>query len=702
LGSNNLVTPVGGIFSDNLPVSSIIQPDTLDLNSAAGPRRITYTYTNAFGCTDTRFKDVTLYHTPEINFTVVGGCAGQLITFNPTLGNFDPSFDSITRVVWNFGDGNTTTVIPSVGSTIPVQTHTYNSNTGYLNPILTVTNQGFCQVSVSNPLLVSPLVVLDRYAAPYVEDFQLSNGGWLPQQEKFGNNDTLRTDTTWQYADLLSGHIQDAGNKAWVTHATSDNVYNLDERAHVYSPCFDFTRTWRPMISLDVWRDMTPGIDGAILEAYNPVDDNWHAVGSVNKGQRWYQSDFLLSRPGSQRSVLNPTGWTGISNGWENARYRLDSFAGRQNVRFRVSFATTPNTVLVDQPQGFAFDSVWIGERGRNVLIEHFTNYAYPDVHLVDQGLYSQIFNNYNGRDYSLIQYHSEVSATDDQQNAVSYNDVSARSLFYGVQQFDNRALVDGTPRGDATTSGLDIDSVDLDMLQFPAFNVFVDPLSINTATGEISVSASFQATKPMPADDYRFYAVIVEDSIPCQLVNQNSVQYELMGVMRKMLPTPAGEQYLGSWWQGQQISFSESYTSTINLPSTLSLLSAVVFIQNGDESNPEVYQVATTRDLTIYAYDSLTTVIPLRPNHDKETSTCKLFPNPAVDNFTVQFEQPLTTDYQWQLVNVLGQTMQSGQANAGTQNIQIDTRDYPAASYFFIIGNDRVRTQRQVIIQRP
>src|SRR5690606_2750903 len=93
-------------------------------------------------------------------------------------------------------------------------------------------------------------------------------------------------------------------------------------------------------------------------------------------GVNWYQTDFLIARPGNQDDVTYPRGWTGESYDWENTRYRLDFLAGSPHVRFRVAFAADSNTVL-EGHEGMAFDSVWIGERGRNVLVEHFSNYYY-------------------------------------------------------------------------------------------------------------------------------------------------------------------------------------------------------------------------------------------------------------------------------------------------------------------------------------
>jgi hypothetical protein len=466
------------------------------------------------------------------------------------------------------------------------------------------------------------------------------------------------------------------------------------------------------MISMDVWKDMQEGIDGAVLEYYHDTSRTWRVLGALNEGIGWYNSDFLLSRPGAQlnSNTLTPTGWTGESNGWENARFRLDQFAGRPSVRFRIAFAAAQNTINPNLPsnqqlQGFAFDSVWIGERGRNVLVEHFTNYNYPNVNTIDVGLYNKIFSNINGRDVNLIQYNTGHSSPSDQLYIFDSIDVNVRRLYYGIDD-DNRAMVDGTRRGDGTTENLSLNELDYDMLQFPAFNIYINPLTVQqTATGyDVTVGGSVLANQVMPQRDYRFRTVIVEDSILSQPDPSGSIPtYHTMSVMRRALPNAAGIAYNNGFWLGQSVGMPNQ-TYSIPVPTGASInparLSALVFIQ--DEVDKEVYQVATTRDLTIYAYDRLTGVSPIEPTTTAETASCRLYPNPTVDNFTVDFEKPLISEHRWKVIDILGQVVEEGQAQAGTQQIQVNTQKLAPASYFFVIENGRTYTQRQVIIYKP
>ena len=45
------------------------------------------------------------------------------------------------------------------------------------------------------------------------------------------------------------------------------------------------------MISMDIWRDMNEGIDGVVMEYYDPVTSTWKVLGDSGNGIRWYHWD---------------------------------------------------------------------------------------------------------------------------------------------------------------------------------------------------------------------------------------------------------------------------------------------------------------------------------------------------------------------------------------------------------------------------
>lgn len=681
------VTPQGGIFTDNLVVTGIAQDTMLNLSGTMGPRRITYYYLDTVStCRNNAYQDVTLYNTPDVDFYALGGCVGANIIFvsDSAVNNLTPGLDSITRVEWIFGDGNNAVVFPPLATEIPNQTYVYATN-GVYQVQMAVTNQGQCTDTVTRQLVVSPYV--NTY--PYVQDFQAGAGNWYQEQPIIVPD----TAAVWQRAQLLGNTINDPGNFAWVTRPNAPYTYNQDDRGWVYSPCFDFSTAWRPMIVMDIWRDFLTDVDGAVLEYYDEWAYTWIPVGETDKGINWYQTDFLVSRPGNQPTVTYPRGWTGESSGWEKARYRLDALAGRPNVRFRVAFASDPNTVL-EGHEGMAFDSVWIGERGRNVLVEHYSNYYHVNqqgaiMDVIDQFVYDTIYNNNNGRDVSLIQYQTDIVNLDPI-NAQYSTDFDARVLYYGINA-NSQIRVDGMTHGTGKSEDLRQWDLEYDMLQFPVFNIQIDPLVFSGNT--IQISTTTTALANVDSSDYSITVAITEDFV------YNGRGFPMKSVLRKLLPDATGYTYQQAWTPGQSVSQNPSWVysfGTLN-PNNIQ---ATVYIQNN--ATKDVLQVATTRDLSIFPPVG---TIPTEEEASarEDLAGMNLFPNPASSYFNVTFETPLSDDYTWNVVDVLGRVVQTGQVEEGSTQIIVESYRLSEGTYFFTMQNEKGYAQRKVVItQRP
>ena len=681
------VTPSGptGVFTDNLLISGIVQDSFLNLAGTVGPRRVYYYYTDtASTCSNSASQSITIFNTPDVDFYALGGCETQVITFvsDSSTNNLIPGLDSITQVEWIFGDGFNNIISPLPTATqIPNETHVYNSS-GVFQVMMVVSNQGQCSDTTTNQLVISPYVT----TYPYVEDFQGGAGGWYQEEEVIVPD----SNAVWQWANIAGTSINDPGNMAWVTRPNAPYTYEKNDRGWVYSPCFDFTNAWRPMIVMDIWRDFLLDIDGSVLEYYDNYNNEWYPVGIKDWGINWYQTNFLLSRPGNQENTTYPRGWTGESNDWENTRYRLDYLAGRPHVRFRVAFAADSNTVL-EGHEGMAFDSVWIGERGRNVLVEHFSNryHVSPNsgwvMQQIDQYVYDEIYNGTNGRDVSLIQYQTYMPQQDPI-NAQNWEDPDSRILYYGVNA-SGQMRIDGSSRGDGLSESLSQWELDYDMMQFAPFDIQLSPLVFSGNT--IQMSASATALTNLDSAEYSMTFAVTEDNLSL------GTNYTSKAVLRKLVPDAAGFRYDRPWSPGQNVIQSASWVypfGTLN-PANIQL---VVYIQNN--FTKDVLQVATTRDLTIYPPTGTVTVEEADLARE-DLDGMNLFPNPASNYFHVSFEKPLNDEYDWRLIDVLGRVVQQGKAQPGTEQITVETNLLSEGSYFFTLHNDNAYAQRQVVI---
>lgn len=688
-----IVAPLGGFFTDNLALTSIRDSFFLDLGSLPGPRTVTYNYIDPLTlCQNSEAIEIYLFSAPDLDFEVYGGCSQMDITFDGSANNLIAGIDSITQIWWDFeGNGTLTyTQLDTSPITIPDTTYQYSAS-GTYNVTLYVTNQGACVQSITKPLIISPYY--DLATADYIEDFNTGAGDWFDDQPA-----NVTPNNVWTYETSLNGAQINSPDGAWVTIV--DSLYAPAQSAWVYSPCFDFTNSIRPMIAFDLWRDLLSGIDGAVLEFYNNSNNTWERVGDVGEGISWYQSDFVLARPGNQATVGFPRGWTGRSNGYESARLRLDQFKGDRDIRFRIAFATSGQTVI-DSLSGFgyegaAFDNVFIGERTRNVLVEHFSNQNYQTLggltsDNIDAIVYNSIFNSSYGSDVVLLQYQIDDNNTIGTDPVYQSNsaDLGGRSFEYGTQP--GEILIDGRMIGTGRSEDLNDWEMDYDMLQFPDFEVRIDqPITI--VGNVLTTSATVEALEDKAFDNYVIHTAIMQDSLTF-----NARSFNMLSIVRKMQPNNAGVNETHDWVIGQTATVAHSwdYTGQLNVASfNPDELEVVVFIQN--DRTDEIYQVSTTQDLNRY---NGTQTIPTDPR--TEIFDLNVYPNPSSDLFNVAFDKALTQAYNWRLVDVTGRTLQAGTAEAGTETFTIDADRLVDGAYFFVINSEdnQVYAQRKLIV---
>lgn len=698
--------PTGGVFDDiTVGVTNGILADSLfDPMAQQGVRLITYTYTDTnTTCTETLYDTITVYNFPQVYFDIDGGCEGDTLTFLPgptSLVNNGVAIDSLTMAIWTYGDGvvDTVTAIPNP-VVVPNNEHIYAS-AGVYYPTLTLRNRNQCDTTFTKRIVISPKAQ-PTPGNDYFEDFQASHGNWFQETIDTAIISGIVTDSLWQWSQALGSSIntQFSGNIAWITNAAG--TYGKGDQAWVYSPCFDLSLLNRPMIELSYWKDTRPGVDGAVIEYYDTKALKWTVLGRRFKGINWYDQAWVVSGPGAQSGT--PIGWSGASYGWKNARYRLDAqgndLRGQESVRFRVAFSSSDNTVLGGE--GFAFDSVRIGERTRSVLVEHFSSVKYPGIAGIEDTLYGAIYNSLYGRDVHLIQYHTGDYGNDEQYNLADA-DSDARILYYGITD-PNQVRVNGEDYVSTTDSLVyyKMETLDMEMLKDPKFKItYTNVPALNVTGNIVSSKVLIEALDNMPNDDYSIFVSITEDSV--QLKGGANPHYG-KAINRKLLDDPDGYTRSHAWALGDMDTLSPSWNfsaNAVNFDKTN--FEIVTFIQN--KNTKEVYQVNSTRNLTIYAgsVDSVKIIVEELEDKDGiEITTMQLYPNPAQNAFNVEFDKALEGNYQWRLVDAIGQRVREGEVQAGTDLMQVNTEEFPSGMYIFSIYNDKVYTQRKVLISR-
>jgi hypothetical protein len=697
-------TPSGGVFEDisnlasgGIVIGGVVSDSLFDPMAQMGRRIVMYYYTDTAalsGCTDTISKTIDVYNLPEVAFESAGGCVGDAILFQPKnpagLSNIFPAIDSITMAIWNYGDGiiDTVTTFPNQ-ILVPDRTHIYTT-TGVYFPTLTLVNRGTCDTSFTKRIIVSPKVVVND-TTPYYQDFQASPGDWFQDNELVFS--TNGVDSLWEWG-LAAGQrittLQES-NLVWVTDL--DSSYRSGEKGWVLSPCFDIGTLRRPMVALDIWRDTREGVDGVIMQYFDQPSQSWTNLGVREKGINWYNPSYVIASPGDQAGA--PIGWSGISNSWEDARYRLDvvggDLRGQRNLRLRLAFASSPNSV-VGNLEGFAFDNFYIGNRTRSVLLEHFTNQSYSGMGQIETDLYAMVYDNLYGRDVNLVQYHTEYNSFDylHQQSLAESN---SRVLYYGINNADQiringQSLLSRT--SDLVNGGAE--TLDMQMLQDAKFKIKLYPVSIQQ--GNMTITADVSALEDISYDDYALHVVVTEDSI------ESLQSHNLMSVVRTMRPDASGTTLPGNWVAGDllQVANTWDFGSVSGITYNPNNLKVVVFVQN--RNTKEVYQVATSRNLNIFN-GPVSNVDEITMEEGKEILDMNLYPNPTQNYFNVEFSNELKGEYDWKVVDITGRELRNGRAEAGTKTILVNTENFSPGIYIFSISNKNVYAQRKVIIAR-
>ncbi|AFC23222.1 T9SS type A sorting domain-containing protein [Saprospira grandis] len=687
-------TPYGGTFEDITlgAIAGIVGDSLFNPMAQLGSRQVIYYYTDTVsGCTDTIQHQIDVYNAPEVHFFSEGGCQGDSVQFNaspPGLSNSVPALDSITMVVWNYGDGLSDTLFSLVDPVnVPTQYHNY-AQPGIYFPSLTVVNRGQCDTSFSRRIVVSPKYLVND-TMPYFQDFEADAGNWFQENEDSTIN--LPNDSLWAWglADGFRITTIQYGNHVWAT--APNGPYPEAEAGWVYSPCFDISTLGRPMVKLNIWRDSRQGTDGAVMQYFDDSTQTWRNLGIRNKGLNWYNPTYVVSDPGNQDGT--PIGWSGTSNSWEDARYRLDVSGGdlrnRDNLRFRIAFAAA-NGSGGALYEGFAFDDVYIGNRSRSVLLEHFSNQNYAGIDDIERDLYSTVYSNLYGRDVQILQIHTNYGGYD-YLNVFSADESSARVLYYGINDADQVRL-NGSALANTTSSLVRYQQelMDMQMLQDAKFDIKMFP--VNVQNGVLSTAFEIEALEDVMllTDSLDVHVAITQDSIP-------SLQaHTMMSVLKAMRPDGAGEQIPSAWVMGDVLPYTRTWTFD---PTQIdpTQLKVTVFVQN--RQSKEVLQVNSSRNLNLF--NGPVAIEELADEDGAEILDLNLYPNPAKEQFQVDFGAPLKGDYNWQLVDLLGRRLKDGQLQPGLQNLQIQTDGLTPGVYIFSVYNETVYSQRKVVIYR-
>ncbi|MEQ8364378.1 MAG: PKD-like domain-containing protein, partial [Cyclobacteriaceae bacterium] len=663
---------------------------------ASGLYNVSLTVSTTQGCTNISSEPIRVGDVPVVAYDWSAICNNDDTKF---MDQTDPgSISVITNYMWDFGDGDI--LIGAAGDPVPPGTHggrttgtlddpdhRYSSFGTYDTKLTVDTNDG-CNNSLLQKVFILPFSTVTPLAtSAYNEDFELTDGGWIEES-------TAPSDTSWIWGVPTGSNITTAasGTRVWWT-GKNGNTYFPNEKSVVNGPCFDLTQLERPMISLDYWADMENNVDGTVLQYSTDGGISWNIVGPPvgqvdrNEGINWFNGVTIPANPGAQ--PLGSYGWTNKLGGWKNGRFNLDMIPAidRDQVRLRVAFASNDGNPAANTYDGFAFDNVFVGNKKRNVLVEHFTNSALAPSTSGDNYLDNRLTDQFALRsvsDFSDLRYHISFPSPD-ALNIENPTDPGARASYYNVSQAPS-TIMDGKLDGvKFTGSFLDISNTEIDRraLVDPLFEIVLDTIATNnsnTITARLSITATQAFSAPLIAQ-----VVLVEKNVSGA---KNVVRKHLFGADGATISTP--------WALGQNLVQSR-VDVTINVPiANGSQLLLVGYVQ--DKNTKEIYQSKVIN--APVKRGSVVVGLEDEP-FDPIATQITMYPNPS--NGEVNFGLPSNNmeGYTWRIADQRGVVMIEGDFDNGVSGVvSVGVSDLPNGVYHVIItGRNNSASYKKLVV---
>lgn len=590
-----------------------------------GQHRVTLRATTIHQCYTIKDSTIDIGVKPVPNFTWKDEC------YNPDSPDYIWFYDAtkatstIKSQIWDFFDGK-----PQQNN----DTAKYLKNSsGYLSVKLKVeTNYKNCADSILRQIYIRPTYSLAT--KDYSQDFEGGNGGWVKDYEPNNN---------WAFGTPDRSYIDSAasGINSWYTRYILNN--QDAENSSVISPCFDFNSVGRPMIVMNIWKRFNRNHDGVALQYKIGDDQNWQHVGTLEDGINWYNSSLIKGKPGGEQ-----IGWTTLNepdSGYVLSVHTLDELLGKSDVKFRIAYGSDGT---YSDNDGFAFDDIWIGERSRNVLLEHFTNVTNST------SANSQVnkFVSNRGKDVINIQYHTNFPKGDPYYSD-NPGDASARFLFYGLVKAPFTFTDGGTGNyfayvNDYSKPELDTISIIRRSLIPPSFNITVNS---SVSGGILNISGVIKAIKDLDEGNLTCYLAVTERKNSRHPVTGEPDFYK---VFRKFIPDAAGISLKKTWIKNETLNIPVKSWTIEKIP-TSSDIEVIAFIQNN--ITKEVYQAASNINKNVS--------VGIETLRSADGNGFSLYPNPASGKLTIAFEKPLQSEADIRIYNFSGTLIRSFRARS-------------------------------------
>ncbi|MBN1415838.1 MAG: T9SS type A sorting domain-containing protein [Bacteroidales bacterium] len=643
------------------------------LYKSAGQKNVTLQATTSGNCINQRTVIFNFGDEPKADFSLKSECfhAGQPIKFV----NISSIGEGVINYnMWRFYSGQTCD-----SSLTQNADYIYDSPGNYEVDLYVRTNYG-CSDALHKTITVRPAFQLQE-GASYYESFENKLTGWT-------SGSGLPHVNSWTLGEPVMDSLgkgfrgASSGKYAWYTDITFDPVTGRSpvEHSYVTSPCYNFSGISKPMIKLKMWKRFNKNHDGAVLQYSADSCKSWKNVGDLYDGINWYNSYSIRGNPGEYN-----IGWSDDpqDNNWTEARHSLDDLKGLTDVQFRIAYGSDGT----DGTSGMAFDDIWIGNRSKMVLIEHFTNSSDIASRSADSIL--DALANSLPLDIIDIQYHTSLAGPDpfNEQNKV---DPGTRVLLYQLSTVPMSILNGGAGgssfRFDYAERLMDTTRVKNQSLLDPKFSIDLLNTFLDNA---LSVEAELRALDTIENRQLTLHIAVVERKIRGVTGENGDTLFE--SVLKTILSSTS---YTHNWYPEAEV---EIVTEQWNFKNTYDTdeIRVIAFVQ--DEATKEVYQAMIDR------FDMSTALGDNQVFHRASENTgFILYPNPTCHEIYIKFNKAPGSKAKAELFDINGKLVLTKELNQGLTLYEVSIKDYPEGFYLMRITSDkRFLGLQKLIIRR-
>ena len=317
----------------------------------------------------------------------------------------------------------------------------------------------------------------------------------------------------------------------------------------------------------------------------------------------------------------------------------------------------------------------------RVTLMEVFTSATCVPCVAGNQNMDNNVVPNLTPGEYTIIKYQQDFPGTGDPYaNSESVN----RRGYYGINSIP-RMEIDG--QWDLNAASLTVPIFN-SYQQQPAF-MEIGISSAYYSGNNVMVQAQINPLITYAGSGWKYQVVVIENQTTGNVASNGETSFN--DVMMNMHPNENGTA-ITSLTANTPININLTVPMTGTNVEQMSDLKVVIFVQ--DNTTKEVLQSAW---------------MDVVPNGVSDIDASgngitNMYPNPATDNVTIQYQVGQAQNVNWTMTNSLGEVVRSGenvQSNQGANQINVATDNLATGVYFMTLTtNEGVFTQRVVIAE--